>query len=211
MAEDRMAVIRRVQANLDAMPDHLYASRSFKIAQRFIRQAEFTRADLVGLFIGFGGEIETLKLIEATLQLGKRVCCPTVDVGSRRLIWREVTNPGKEIDLGPLGIPQPLTTCPEANLRDLDLVAVPGVVWDEQGHRLARWPNYFNNFLSQVRYAYRVGLAFDLQVMHIDLAPLSGAQVYVDGLITEDRMWRFGMPQKKSARRLPGGPPGYKG
>jgi len=139
---ERQVMIGRVQAALDAMPDRIHAQNSFKVAEKLIRQADFQRAEMVGIFVGFGGEVDTIRLMDAALELGKRVAAPTVELSQHRLVWREVLDPGADIDLGPLGIPQPLARCREIDPSKLGLVTVPGIIWDERGRRLARWPAY---------------------------------------------------------------------
>lgn len=209
MPDERKEVIRRVQAALDTLADQLYTQHSYLMAQKLIRQPEFGRASAVGIFVGFGGEVETVRLMAAALRLGKRVAAPTVDVGQRRLLWREVEDPERDIDLGPLGIPQPHLTCREMQPALMDLVCVPAVAWDEKGRRVARWPGYFNRFLRLVPRAFKAGMAFELQVID-DLSKLT-QETLVEALITEDRVRRFGHAQTPQEWRLPGGPKGYKG
>jgi 5-formyltetrahydrofolate cyclo-ligase len=210
--QERQKVMRRVQSMLDAMPDRIHAQNSFHIADKLIKHQEFQRATVVGIFVGYGGEVDTVRLMEAALTLGKRVAAPATDIANRRIVWREIKDPNAEIDLGPIGIPQPLPTCREMHSSSLELITVPGLVWDERGRRLSRWQGYFDRFLAHVpRSIFRVGLAFDLQVVE-DLSNLVGATL-VSALLTEDEVRRFGpmdAPRQSTGRRLPGGPSGYK-
>ena len=150
-----------------------------------------------------------MRLMEAALGLGKRVAAPVTDIQQRRLIWREITDPNKEIDLGPLGIPEPVNAGRPVEAAGLDLITVPGLVWDEAGRRLALWPGYFERFLQINPRAYKVGLAFELQVKP-DLSGVAASPL-VNALITEDQVRRFGFASHGNERRLPGGPKGYKG
>ncbi|NIM05316.1 MAG: 5-formyltetrahydrofolate cyclo-ligase, partial [Armatimonadetes bacterium] len=193
-----------------SLADQLYAQQSYRVAQKLIRQPEFMRAQMVGIFVGYGGEVETVRLMEAALKLGKRVAAPTINRNERRLLWREVEEPDEQIDLGPLGLPEPLPSCHEAEPGTFDLVTVPGLVWDEQGRRLTRWGGYFERFLNTVPRVFKVGLAFELQVVE-DLSKWVESTL-VDALITDDQVRRFGLlDTMQPERRLPGGPDGYKG
>jgi 5-formyltetrahydrofolate cyclo-ligase len=209
MADEKRELMQRVQAALDALSDRVHAQHSYLVAQKLMRQPEFRRAKTVAIFVGYGGEVDTISLIEAALQLGKRVAAPTTDRERRRLVWREVTDPDAQIDLGPLGLPQPLPACREADPTQFELVTVPGLVWDERGRRLTRWSGYFDRFLRLAPRALKVGLAFDLQVVE-DLSALTQETV-VDVLITDDQVRRFGLAEIRTERRLPGAPHGYKG
>jgi 5-formyltetrahydrofolate cyclo-ligase len=211
LRQERETLLQRVQAMLDNMPDRIHTQNSFRVAEKLIKHQEFQRAQVIGIFVGFGGEIDTIRLMDAALELGKRVAAPTTDVTNRRIVWREITNPDIDIDLGPIGLPQPIPSCHEVAGSSLELVTVPSLVWDERGRRLSRWQGYFDRFLANVpRMVFRVGLAFDLQVVE-DLGNLAGTTL-VSALITEDQIRRFGpMDNRESNRqRIPGGPSGYK-
>jgi 5-formyltetrahydrofolate cyclo-ligase len=207
---EKRRLIQRVQVALDAIPERIYQQNSFKIAQKLIKHAEFQRVPAVGIFVGFGGELDTIRLMEAALHLEKRVAAPTVDVAGRRLVWREIKDPGKDIDLGPLGIPQPLPSCREVDVSTLGLITIPGLVWDEQGHRLALWPGYFNRLMRALPRTFKVGLGFEVQVLE-ELSHIE-TEVLIDALITEDTIRRCGPEMRReSSGRIPGGPSGYKG
>jgi 5-formyltetrahydrofolate cyclo-ligase len=206
---EKNRIMQRVQVALDSTPDRIHSQNSYLVAQKLIRQQEFVRSKTVGIFVGFGGEVDTVRLMEAALGLGKRVAAPITDIQQRRIIWREVTDPNKEIDLGPLGIPEPVRTGRDVDASGLDMITVPGLVWDEGGRRLALWPGYFERFLQINPRAFKVGLAFELQVKP-DLSEVAGSPL-VNALITEDQVRRFGFTSHGNERRLPGGPKGYKG
>jgi len=57
---------------------------------------------------------------------------------------------------------------------------------------------------------FKVGLAFEMQVVE-DLSSVTN-EILIDALITEDEVRRAGFDRQiPTGRRLPGGPPGYKG
>jgi 5-formyltetrahydrofolate cyclo-ligase len=209
LRKERNRVLQRVQVALDALSDRIHAQNSFKVAKKLIETPEFKRVEALGIFVGFGGEVDTIHLMEAALGLGKLVAAPSINTKERTLIWREITDPDTQIDLGPLGIPEPKPTCRQANLAALEVVTVPALAWDEQGRRLAYWPGYFERTLRMMPRAFKVGLSFDLQVVE-DLSNLTGPTM-LNALITEDQVRRFGMETPSPERRIPGGPVGYKG
>ena len=51
------------------------------------------------------------------------------------------------------------------NLKDLDLVIVPGVAFDKRGNRLGRGKGYYDCLLNKVPKAPSIGLAFDFQIL----------------------------------------------
>jgi len=104
--------------------------------------------------------------------MGKRVVIPRVR-GSR-LVLSELRDLQQDLRPGAFGVwePSPRTTRPVDPER-LDLVLVPGLAFDRQGHRLGRGRGYFDRLLAAVpRNIPRVGLCFDFQLFdHLPLRP----------------------------------------
>jgi len=85
----------------------------------------------------------------------------------------------------------------EGNLREqapedapLDLVIVPGLAFDEKGHRLGKGKGYYDRFLSHtinsleakgLQKPYLMGIAFSCQ--KVELVPCSSFDILVDQVI----------------------------
>jgi len=55
--------------------------------------------------------------------------------------------------------------CLETRVDQLDLIFVPGVVWDAEGYRIGFGGGYFDRLLEMARPdCVRVGLAYDSQI-----------------------------------------------
>jgi 5-formyltetrahydrofolate cyclo-ligase len=80
---------------------------------------------------------------------------------------------------GLFGILEPVG---EAYAGEVDLVIVPGVAFDVQGHRLGRGRGYYDRFLPSTR-ARKIGVAFRLQM--VDAVPADEWDVVMDEVITE--------------------------
>ena len=70
--------------------------------------------------------------------------------------------------------------------KNIDLVLVPGIVFDKEGHRIGYGFGYYDKFLKKVPKAVKVGLAFDFQI--VDRIPAEEHDVPVDFIITEKRI-----------------------
>ena len=67
--------------------------------------------------------------------------------------------------------------------KNIDLVLVPGIVFDHEGHRIGYGFGHYDKFLRKVPKATKIGLAFDFQV--VDKIPREMHDVPVDMVVTE--------------------------
>ena len=63
-----------------------------------------------------------------------------------------------------------------ADLRRIEVVVVPGMSFDDEGHRLGRGRGYYDRFLEQVPEAYTIGVCYHFQrVAHVPTDPYDRA------------------------------------
>ena len=138
--------------------------------------------------MNFRSEVETLSLIQQCLSEGKKVSVPLTVPENSRLIPYNISDPATELRPGYCGIPEPdpmrLQTVSPG---EIDVVIVPGSVFDEKGGRLGYGGGYYDRFLSNdAPQALRVGLAFELQVVPEVPTLLHDQQLHY--LVTEKRV-----------------------
>jgi 5-formyltetrahydrofolate cyclo-ligase len=64
------------------------------------------------------------------------------------------------------------------NLKDIDLVLVPGLAFDKQGNRLGRGKGCYDYFLKRLpKDTPTIGLAFDFQILSCLPATISDVKV----------------------------------
>ena len=76
---------------------------------------------------------------------------------------------------------------PEYNTSDIDLVIVPGVVFDVKMARYGRGLGYYDRFLSKLSDVKVIALAYDFQVSKKELK-LDDWDIKMDYIITEKRI-----------------------
>jgi len=155
------------------------------IRRRLFSMPEFKRAKRVLFYVSFGTEVETVGMIEESLQMGKKVVVPKVDKERRRLKLYEIRDI-HELSPGYQGILEP--SLPYGRLRDIgdiDLVIIPGVGFDCSGNRLGYGGGYFDILLSETKekppciaLAYREQIAGSL--------PSEFHDIKVDTVITDE-------------------------
>ena len=79
---------------------------------------------------------------------------------------------------------------PKNNVMEMDLVIVPGVVFDEKRARYGRGKGYYDRFLEQVpKTTCIIGIAYDFQVLsHKWKLKLNEYDVKMDYVVTEKRI-----------------------
>jgi 5-formyltetrahydrofolate cyclo-ligase len=90
------------------------------------------------------------------------------------------------------GIWEPTPKAPTVDLPRLDLIVVPGLVFDLKGGRLGRGGGFYDRFLSQLGLtATKVGVGLDEQVIAEEV-PKDAWDVTLDALVTPTRTLVFG-------------------
>jgi 5-formyltetrahydrofolate cyclo-ligase len=107
-------------------------------------------------------------MIEQALALGKRIALPVVNKEEKRIVPVAVSNLQGLVQ-GAYGIPSPSACNATAvPLKEIDLVVVPGVVFDKKNNRLGRGAGYYDRFLQELPLTTpTVGLAFDIQMVDV--------------------------------------------
>lgn len=170
-----------------ALPADARTALSQTIAERLAELPEWRASRVVHLYIGaVEGEVETRGIALDALQSGRRVVCPRVvssqGAGSSRLEHREIRSLDDLVE-SPRGLWEPdPARCPETDPAALDLILVPGLAFDREGHRLGFGAGHYDRFLSAL-HAPKVALAFSLQLLQA--VPHSARDVPVDWIVTE--------------------------
>jgi len=165
--------------------------KSKKIEKKLFALPEFQRAKTVMFYVSFRSEVKTEKMIRNALNLGKRVAVPIVD--REKITVSEIKNLRKELSKGSFGLREPKKEFRRrVDQKKIDLVVVPGVVFDRTGGRLGYGRGYYDRFLRSRPIALRmgrsahcvlIGLAFDLQIVRE--IPLVEKDVRVNKIVTE--------------------------
>lgn len=166
-------------------------SKSEKIEKELFSLPEFQRAKTVMFYVSFRSEVETEKMTRNALKLKKKIVIPVVH--GEKIVVSEIKNLKKELTKGSFGVKEPKKEFRRrVNQKEIDLVIVPGVVFDKRGGRLGYGRGYYDRFLrsksirsrmSRSRQCALIGLAFDLQIAR--KIPLVKGDMKVDKIVTE--------------------------
>ena len=146
MFNSKYSLRTAVKQRLRSMSPAARREESEVLWRRLIAHPAFRVATHVMLFHGLPDEPQTSEWLERILPLGKKVWLPVV-VGDEIEV-RRYDGP-QSLREGAFGILEP-TGAPLEDLSLLELIVVPGVAFDAEGHRLGRGRGYYDRFLSRL-------------------------------------------------------------
>jgi 5-formyltetrahydrofolate cyclo-ligase len=158
---------------------------SARLCAKLKEQLFFQEARSILFFASLPEEEPNLwTLLNETLAANKMVALPCFDADNQIYHPRQVKDIHVEILSGKFGIREPAPTCVALPLDDLDLVLVPGLAFDAQGHRLGRGKGFYDRMLKDFK-GKKVGIAFDEQI--VDAVPAEKNDVKMDFVLTPTR------------------------
>lgn len=164
--------------------------RSRRITEHVLDLDCFQQAETVFIYVDFRSEVQTRGLISKMHEMGKRVVVPVTLLQERDLLPVYISD--MEMDLAPgyASILEPVETIRETQRvspASLDIVFLPGSVFDERGGRMGYGGGFYDRFVSgKAPQALRIGLAYEQQM--VQEAPLQDHDERMDMIITEKRV-----------------------
>lgn len=162
-------------------------SMSADIFRQFLSIEKIRHASRFMLYIDFRNEVATREIISNLLDLGKEVYLPVTLKEEKKLIPKRIFSLDDLVS-GAYGILEPRIDAPIIDPSLLDVVVVPGSVFDKNGYRTGYGGGYYDRFLENTD-AIRVGVCFDFQLVD-DVFPEKHDK-RMDFIITEKSILSF--------------------
>ena len=157
---------------------------SEKLCAKLKEEPFFRNAASILFFAPLPEEPDLWPLLNEMLAGNKMVALPCFDADNQLYQPRRITDIHVEILSGKFGIREPAPTCIAVPLDDLDMVLVPGVAFDLNGHRLGRGKGYYDRLLQNFG-GKKMGIAFDEQL--VEAVPAESNDVRMDWILTPTR------------------------
>lgn len=146
---------------------------SSDIEQRLLAHPRIKAAHVVMLYYALPDEVDTRHLVDALLAAGKTVVLPKC-VDDAHMEPRLYTGPS-DLAEGLYNLLKP-AGAPYADIHRIEVVVVPGMSFDDEGHRLGRGRGYYDRFLEQLPEVYKIGVCYHFQrVDHVPTDPYDRA------------------------------------
>ncbi len=184
---ERQTLRKRILAARDRLSPVEIRTKSDAITSRALLLPEIAEAKTIFTYLHFRSEVQTGSLFHKMVTAQKNVCVPVTLVNSSQLAAVRVTNMAEQVAPGYCGIPEPTPDVINNQTVDpslIDIVIVPGSVFDRRGGRLGYGGGYYDRFLvNSAPQALRVGFAFELQI--VDAVPVEPHDQRMDYIVTE--------------------------
>lgn len=178
----KKALRKQMINTLKQMSKQTYEERSRKILDRLISLQIVKEAQTVACTMSNFPEVETRDLIRYLWKNQKTVVVPKCDVKSKEMRFYAI-NSFDQLEIVYAGIEEPIVELTrEIDEVEIDLVIVPGVVFNRQRYRVGFGGGYYDRFLSNY-HGKTISLAFHEQV--VDKIPVEAHDIPVELIVTD--------------------------
>ena len=163
-------------------------TNSAQIIDTIMNLPEFINCKNIMLYISFNKEVDTYPLATWCLANGKTVIAPYCIQPTRQIIPYKINNLTSDLTKSTIGVMEPNhNLLDKVNIEDIDLIIVPGVVFDNDCNRIGFGAGYYDRFLlKKLKNTTTIGIAYDYQI--IDKVPTDKYDLPLDFIITEKRI-----------------------
>ncbi len=161
---------------------------SQKIISTLIKLPIFKSSQNIMLYLSFGNEVDTFKLIELCKDQGKKVIVPFCVKEGRQIVPTELKNVNEDLVRTKFGYLEPKKELVKSvDTQEIDLIILPGLAFDRGCYRISYGGGYYDRFLGKLDFSIpTIGLVYDFQL--IDLAPIEAHDIPVDYVVTDKRI-----------------------
>jgi len=166
-------------------------NKSQQIFLKLAESVEYRNSRNIMFYVATRSEVQTEEMIKTSIEMGKNIFVPIILPECINLAPSKIFDFDTELEKGKKGILEPkkeyYRLFPPENI---DLIIIPGVVFDLSGNRIGRGFGYYDNFLKKFRSSTKIiALAFEMQI--VKRIPNDKNDIPVHGIITEKRIITF--------------------
>ena len=157
--------------------------KSLQILERFRQLSAYKDASLLLAYVDAKREVETRLLMRCAWDDGKKVAAPRVDGDG--IMHFYYLRSLKDLEPGAFGIMEPRADCRICEPEE-GLLLMPGLAFDEQGHRVGYGGGYYDRYLEKHPHLIHIALAFEFQIF--PEVPSEKHDICPDLIVTENRI-----------------------
>ena len=132
-------------AAMKELPQSVKIQADEELTQRLLELPAFQEAKILATYLSFDHEFSTAGLIQAALQLGKRVCVPrTYPQGRMEFVEYDPDI----LEKTRFGLLEPNEQGKVVDKAEIDLIHVPGLVFQSKGYRIGYGGGYYDRYLA---------------------------------------------------------------
>ncbi|MDN6161839.1 MAG: 5-formyltetrahydrofolate cyclo-ligase, partial [Atopostipes sp.] len=105
-------------------------------------------AQVIGIYLSFGTEWDTRRIIEKAWNSGKKVVIPKTIPETKGMEFYQI-NDYSDVEKGHMGIEEPkVEETQYISKENIDLLVVPGLIFSKNGYRIGFGGGYYDRFLT---------------------------------------------------------------
>ena len=142
----------------------------------------------MGAYYPKGSEVNTLDILNKVLEEQKILALPAIVADT--IFFYKISSMnyfnGDQMILSKFGIKEPSPSTADL-IEYIDLLIVPGIAFDRNGYRIGYGRGFYDRYLQRKKYAFSIGLGFELQLLDEDL-PHEKFDQRVNAIATERKI-----------------------
>ena len=158
---DKKELRAMIRAQKRAMTEQEIESKSQRLTELFLATDAYRQAKTIYGYLPYNQEVRTEALLEQALRDSKRVAVPKCYGDEMRFIYLDDLS---KVEKGYCGIPEPVDDEPVGD-DPTALVLMPGLAFDEEGHRIGYGGGFYDKFLMQEPEHPTLALCYDFQML----------------------------------------------
>jgi len=186
LEREKQEVRQKLLERLLSLTKNEIKRRSKNVENKLSELPLYKKAKVIMVYYPLCGEVDILSKVRRDLG-NKRFCFPVMDLEAKNLRIFEIANLDEDFCVGAWGVMQPDTEkAKEVDIKEIDVVIVPGLAFDRQRNRLGRGAGFYDRFLQNITPpTKKIGIAFEFQIMENLPTNLSWDQK-VDTVVSEN-------------------------
>jgi 5-formyltetrahydrofolate cyclo-ligase len=183
-ADAKLKLRSDIRAELKKMSDAERAAASLQICSRLEEQELWRKAHSILFYAPLPEEPDIWRLLVDSLAAKKTVLLPRFEMEHGHYSARLIKDADTDVRTGKFGIREPGEHCEKISLNRLDLILVPGIAFDLDGHRLGRGKGFYDRLLAVLE-GPTCGVAFDQQI--VERIPVEPHDIHLSCILTPTR------------------------
>lgn len=159
-----------------------------QLQQKLLNSILWNQADTIGITYSSDFEWDTTNIIKKCWELNKTIALPKCDVLNHQLHFYQVKNE-EHLEKGYADLMEPRSNVTKSvHKKEIDLLVVPGVMFDTKGFRIGFGGGYYDRFLMDFE---GETVSFAAQFQLVDKLPANSFDLPVQCIITEKKCIRI--------------------
>ncbi len=163
--EEKKLLRNNILLKRNSLDKDIKENIDYQIYNKLITSDLYLDSKTIFIYLSFGSELDTKTIINKALMDGKKVYIPKIYKADKSM--RAVNLESfKDLKKNSMGILEPIDDSNYIEKENIDLIIVPGAVFDFNGNRIGYGGGYYDRYLEDIKEINnKVVLAYDLQIV----------------------------------------------